>query len=111
MNIPGSVPFNMAGDKKTNGANLYAWDDPLPLKKALPPVEALPLNTVPDAFHIWIEDVSERMQIPPDAITAAAIVMASSVIGAGCGVRPKKNDNWLVIPNLWGCIVSPPWDA
>ena len=107
-NIPGAVPINMEGDKKVNGANLYSWADPLPLKKALPPVEALPLNTLPDAFHIWIEDVSERMQIPPDAITAAAIVMVSSVIGAGCGVRPKKNDNWLVIPNLWGAIVSPP---
>ncbi len=106
--IPGTVPLNMIGDKKVNGANLYAWDDPLPIKKELPPVEDLPLNTVPDAFHTWIADISERMQVAPDAVAAAAIVMVSSVIGAGCGVRPKQNDDWLVIPNLWGAIVSPP---
>ena len=107
-NYPGSTPVNMSGDKKVNGANLYAWDDPLPFKKQLPDVDSLPVNVIPEAFHTWIADASERMQIAPDAIAAASIVMVGSVIGTGCGVRPKAHDDWLVIPNLWGAIVSPP---
>ena len=108
MNIQGTVPINTVEDKKVNGANLYAWDDPSPFKKQLPDVDSLPVNVIPEAFHTWIADASERMQIAPDAIAAASIVMVGSVIGTGCGVRPKAHDDWLVIPNLWGAIVSPP---
>jgi hypothetical protein len=34
--------------------------------------------------------------------------MASSVIGAGCVIRPKERDNWGVVPNLWGGVIARP---
>jgi hypothetical protein len=53
-------------------------------------------------------DISERMQIPPDFSAAAAVVALGSIIGRGCGIYPKRHDDWLVAPNLWGAVVGRP---
>jgi len=84
------------------------WPDPSPVHHTLRPVEALPLSIIPEPFQAWIEDTSHRMQCPFDFVATAAIVMVGSVIGAGCGVKPKRQDDWLVIPNLWGGAVGRP---
>ncbi|MGZ8373313.1 MAG: DUF3987 domain-containing protein, partial [Nitrospira sp.] len=84
------------------------WPDIQPVKDELPPVPALPIKMVPPAFRLWIQDVSDRMQCPPDYVAAAAVVTAGSVIGAGCGIRPKKHDDWTVVPNLFGGVVARP---
>src|SRR6185295_15561239 len=31
-----------------------------------------------------------------------------SLVGRKIGIRPKRYDDWLVIANLWGCIVGRP---
>ena len=84
------------------------WPEPARIKTELLPVEPLPLSIIPAPFRPWIKDVSDRMQCPPDFVAAAMLVMTSSIIGAGCGIRPKKEDDWLVIPNLWGGVVGRP---
>jgi hypothetical protein len=48
------------------------------------------------------------MQTPPDFATISAIVVTGSVIGAGCSIRPKRFDDWEVIPNVWGAVIAPP---
>jgi putative DNA primase/helicase len=48
------------------------------------------------------------MQIPPDFAAAGAVVVAGSLIGRRVGIRPKRRDDWLVVPNLWGAIVGRP---
>ena len=48
------------------------------------------------------------MQCPLDYVAVAALIATASLIGAGCRVRPKKNDSWSVVPNLWGGIVGRP---
>ena len=48
------------------------------------------------------------MQCPLDFVSVGAMVVASAIIGANCAIRPKKNDNWEVVPNLWGGIVARP---
>ena len=30
------------------------------------------------------------------------------MIGAGCGMRPKRLDDWEVIPNVWGACIGRP---
>jgi len=82
------------------------WSDPQPIKTELLSVEQLPFEILPEAFRPWIEDVSHRMQCPPDFVAMAAITLAGSLIGTGCGIRPKQHDDWLVIPNLWGGVVG-----
>jgi len=84
------------------------WPDPEPVHHTLRPVEVLPLSIIPKPLQGWVEDTCHRMQCPLDFVATASIVMAGSVIGAGCGVKPKRLDDWVVIPNLWGGAVGRP---
>ena len=84
------------------------WPEPDTLRNTLLPVNPLPICNIPEPFRDWIMDVAERMQCPHDFIAVTAIVTTASIIGAGCGIKPKQMDDWLVIPNLWGGIVGRP---
>jgi hypothetical protein len=84
------------------------WEDPEPLPDGLPPVASLDPAMIPEPLRGWIVDVSERMQIPPDFAGAGAVVVAGSLIGRKVGVHPKRQDDWLVVPNLWGAVVGRP---
>jgi hypothetical protein len=84
------------------------WPEPEPICQELLPVEPLPLAIIPEPYQSWIADVSHRMQVPPDFIAVASIVITGSLIGACCGIKPKRRDDWLVIPNLWGGAVARP---
>lgn len=84
------------------------WPEIQPVKDELLPVEPLPLTIVPAPFQEWVEDVSNRMQCPRDFVGVSMLSMAGSIVGAGCGIRPKKCDDWKVTPNFWGAVVGPP---
>jgi len=85
------------------------WPDPLPInEKSLPPVGVLWPEMIPAPFKPWLMDISCRMQAPIDFVAAGAIVAASALIGSGCSIRPKRLDDWEVIPNLWGCVIGRP---
>jgi hypothetical protein len=84
------------------------WEDPVPLPEGLPPAALLDPTMLPEPLCGWIVDVSERMQIPPDFAAAGAMVVAGSLIGRKLGIHPKRQDDWLVVPNLWGAVVGTP---
>jgi hypothetical protein len=84
------------------------WPEIQPVRTELLSVERLPLDIIPASFRGWIADVSNRMQCPPDFVAAAMLVMAGAIVGAACGIRPKKYDDWTVVPNLWGGVVGRP---
>ncbi len=85
------------------------WPTPTPLRLALPPVDALDPELIPEPLRGWVFDVSERMDnAPPDFAAAAVVVEAATLLGRKLGIRPKRHDDWLVIPNLWGGLVGPP---
>lgn len=88
--------------------NKNDWPDPEPVKIEMLPVMELPPEIIPEPIRPWLEDISNRMQCPIDFVFAGAMVILGSVIGAGCGIRPKQKDDWLVIPNLWGGVIGPP---
>ena len=48
------------------------------------------------------------MQVPLEMVAVPNLVALSSVVGRQLGIRPKKKDNWLVVPNLWGAVVARP---
>lgn len=85
-----------------------SWPEPLPLPDGLPPVKSLDSDMIPLPLRGWLMDISDRMQIPPDFSTAAAVVALGSIIGRACGIYPKRHDDWLVVPNLWGAVVGRP---
>ncbi len=87
------------------------WPEPTPLKlikKDLSPVSDLELELIPEPYQVWLKDISERMQCPLDYVAIGSLIVSSSLIGAGCSIRPKSQDSWTVIPNLWGGIIGAP---
>lgn len=84
------------------------WLPPQPIPDTLRPVEPFNFALLPDALRPWITDIAERMQCPPDFPAVGVMVALSSVIGRKACIRPKRQDDWRVIPNLWGVIVGRP---
>jgi putative DNA primase/helicase len=41
-------------------------------------------------------------------VAAAALTALSSVIGRQVGLRPKRHDDWQIVPNLFGAVVGQP---
>jgi hypothetical protein len=85
------------------------WPEPAPLGDELPPVQSFDLNLLPSCFRPLVNDISERMQAPPDFAAAAAIVTLAGCVNRRAAIHPKAVDNsWEVVPNLWGAIVGHP---
>ncbi len=86
----------------------FDWEKPNDIETKIPPVQTLPPELIPAPFRPWLKDVSHRMQTPADFAAISAIVITGSIIGAGCGMRPKRLDDWEVIPNVWGACIGRP---
>ena len=84
------------------------WPDPAPLPEALPPVPAFNFDCLPNKLRPWLEDIADRMQCPPDFPAVAAMVAQSSIVGCKICIRPKRVDDWKIVPNLWGAIIGRP---
>ena len=84
------------------------WPEPLSLPDGLSPVSVLDPALLPAAIGPWVCDISERMQCPPDYVGVAALVALGSVLGRKIAIRPKRQDSWSEVSNLWGCVVGRP---
>src|SRR5215212_2928860 len=85
------------------------WPEPTPIEVKLPEVMGLDPSLLPVPLRGWVKDVSERMDnAPPDFAAAATVVVAAALLGRKVGIRPKRQDDWTVVPNLWGGLVGPP---
>ena len=84
------------------------WPEPSTLPALTAPVPELPENLLPEPLRPWLCDIAERIQIPLDFVAAPAIVGLASLVGRSVGIHPKRKDDWLVVPNLWGMIIARP---
>ena len=98
-------PYGNDADKPPNGEN---WETPQKITAELLPVEELTPEMIPEPLRDWLTDIAHRMQVPLDFSATACVVMLSSIIGTRLSIRPKKNDSWQVIPNLWGALIQRP---
>lgn len=101
------LPAMPGGDNATE-RDLGAWPDPLPLPDALGSVDAFDFDLLPDSLRPWIQDITERVQCPPDFPAVGAMISLAAAVGRKIGIRPKRRDDWLEVPNLWGAIVGRP---
>ena len=46
--------------------------------------------------------------MPPDFPAIGAMTALAAVVGRKIGIRPKRQDDWLVVPNVWGLVVGRP---
>jgi hypothetical protein len=91
-----------------NAGVLNLWTEPRELPGGLAPVPEFSCELLPPHLRNWVEDISERMQTPPEYVAVPAIVSAAAVLGRKVAIRPKSRDDWCVVPNLWGCIIGRP---
>ena len=84
------------------------WDEPIPIQCELLPVEPFNPEWLPDMLRGWVMDIADRMRCPIDYPAIGAMVTYSALVGKKIAVKPKKNDNWVIPPNLWGCVIGRP---
>lgn len=98
---------NRAFDKQQS-IDQNGWADPQPIPDPLLPVATFDYDLLPEQLRAWVQDIAARMQCPPDFVAVAAITAISSLIGRKAALRPKRQDDWIVIPNLWCMVVGRP---
>jgi len=90
------------------GGNSVQWQEPEEIRAELLPVEPLRESMIPEALLPMCEDVATRMSVPIDFVAVPLVVVLGTIIGTGCHIRPKRQDDWTVTPNLWGAIIGSP---
>ena len=94
---------------RSTASNMACWTDPSPLGDELLAVPQFDFELLPQSLRPLVEDISERMQAPPDYAAAAAIVALAGSVNRRAVIFPKRADTtWRVVPNLWGAIIAPP---
>jgi putative DNA primase/helicase len=81
---------------------------PRPLTADLLPVPEFFPELLPVVLRDWILDISQRGCFPIEYPATAAVVSIGSLIGRRLAIRPKRRDDFLAVPNLWGAAVGPP---
>jgi hypothetical protein len=84
------------------------WQEPKPLLCGLLPVASFDLAFLPRNLQSWVQDVSDRMQCPPDFVGIPIIVALGATLGRKIAIRPQQKTDWIEVPNIWGCIVGRP---
>lgn len=96
------TPHSQAHSENTD------WPDPEPLSIGPLPVSALKAELLPQTFVPWLSDIAERMQCPLDYPAVGTLVALAAIVGNQIAIRPKRHDDWTVVPNLFGGIVGRP---
>ena len=89
-------------------SNPSDWPEPKPIRAELLPVEPLRESMIPKPLLPMVQDVAARMSVPIDFVAVPLVVVIGSIVGTGCRIRPKRQDDWTVTPNLWGAIIGSP---
>lgn len=100
---------SMLGVLMEQGDDRREWPVPRPIVAELPPAPTFDASVLlPPVLAEYVLDEADRMPCPLDYIAAALVVAIGSVIGARCALKPKRRDDWLVTPNLYGGIIGEP---
>jgi putative DNA primase/helicase len=92
----------------TQPGTAATWEEPVPLPATKPPVEPFSPLFLPEALGPWIEDISDRLQCPPEYPAICAMTAVGSLLAAKVVIRPQANTDWEEAPNLWGVLVGRP---
>jgi hypothetical protein len=101
-------PNNQSNNRNDSTQEPRGWTEPKPLPGGLPRVPSFDADLLPEPLRDWITDIVERTQCPIEYVAVGAIVALSAVIGRSSAIRPKRHDDWTVVPNLWGAIIGRP---
>ena len=85
-----------------------SWPLPQEITSSLPAAPVFDPALLPQPLAEFVMDEADRMNCPPDYIAAALMVCIGSVVGTRCALKPKRYDDWIVPPNLYGGIIGDP---
>ncbi|MBI3467952.1 MAG: DUF3987 domain-containing protein, partial [Planctomycetes bacterium] len=105
---PSKVALIIRSVSPSQGGVADPWPDAQPLPNEILPVMPFDAELLPEAFRPWIVDIAARVQCPIDFPAVSAMVGLAGVVGRKVGIRPKRHDDWLVVPNLWGAVIGRP---
>lgn len=110
MNNPSHVATVIANSNQTqNDRDLPQWPELEPLGNDLLPLPPFLTEMLPEAFREHVMDIAERMQVPVDLPAVCAVASLAGVVNRRAAIQPKPADTgWVVIPNIWAGIVTPP---
>lgn len=93
----------------TEAATPLSWSgEPRAIRSRILPVPPFPVALIPGPLRDWILDIADRVSCSLDFPVIGAIDSVGSLVGRKAGIRPKRQDDWKVVPNLWGGIVGRP---
>jgi putative DNA primase/helicase len=96
-------------DKYGAGVSPFsAAPEPHPLPAKLLPVDPFDFDLMPKKLQSWVRDVAERMQCPPDYVGVSTMTAAGSLVGRKVALRPKANDDFIIVGNMWSCAIGRP---
>ncbi|MFO0957499.1 MAG: YfjI family protein [Isosphaeraceae bacterium] len=81
---------------------------PRPIATVLRPVPRFDPDLMPGLLRDWVADIAERMGCAAEFVAVAAMFALSVVLGRKVAIRPKREDDWAVVANLWGMAVGRP---
>ena len=84
------------------------WETPKPLPDGLLQVKPFRFDFIPLSLAPWVEDISERMQCPPDFVGVSAVTALGAVAGRKVAIRPQRYTDWFEVPNFWSAIIGRP---
>lgn len=97
--------------KTTHAPNVREapWGERLrDLREAGPETPTLPAVMIPAPLRAWVEDAAERASLHREYLAVPALSAAGALVGRTVGLYPKRFDDWLEVPLLWGAVVGPP---
>jgi hypothetical protein len=83
-------------------------EEPRPVRYELRPVPILESKMIPAPLRGWLADIAERVSCPIDFPAVGALVALAIVVGRKLAIRPTRQDDWAVVPNLWGALIGRP---
>jgi putative DNA primase/helicase len=85
------------------------WPEPEKLGEELPAVPQFDAGLLPATLRPMVDDVSDRMQTPPDFAAVVAVETLAGLCGRRALIQPKEHDtSWSVVPNLWSALIAVP---
>jgi putative DNA primase/helicase len=106
---PDGSPLKEVDATEIQDGSTPKWDGaPRPIRSDLPPVPKLSPSLIPEPFRAWLQDIAERIGCDLAFPVVAALVALATIVGRSIGIRPKRQDDWLVVANLWGAIIGRP---
>ena len=96
------------GDSLLSFEKIEVKSGPMPLPDELASVAPFDTALLPETLRPWAEDISERIQCPPDFVGIGIMTGLAAVLGRKIAIRPQERTDWTVIANQWGLVVGRP---